>query len=116
MGGTGFRQIGNLRALPDIPGLGRMQTVCDKHGVHFMAIGGLVRNLIRMGPDWEHDPDYHMDIFDLVPFASDVDLIHTGPPELTPVLRRSLQNHVPSASACDGRFAPTPTTPSIGIR
>jgi hypothetical protein len=36
-----------------------------------------------------------MDVFDLVPFASDVDLLHTGPPELTPILRRCLSSQIP---------------------
>ncbi len=95
MGEGGSARIGNLISLWDVPGLRRMRNVCSKHRVHFTAIGSLVRNLIRIGPEWEHDPDYKMDVFDLVPFASDVDLLHSGPPELTPIIQRSLQHQIP---------------------
>lgn len=83
--------LANIRSLWDVPGLERIQKTCSQHGVHFTAFGSLVRRLAQAS--WtEQAPK---DLFPLVPFFSDIDLIHTGAPELTPTLQKALVHDIP---------------------
>jgi PAS domain-containing protein len=86
--------LSGIRSLWDIHGLEQLRKVCSTHGVHFTAFGGFLRHLMlklietsQTGDSW--------DLFDLVPFASDIDLIHTGSAEQTDLLLRSIVYEVP---------------------
>ncbi len=86
--------LGGIRSLWDIPGLERVKKVCSTQGVHFTAYGGLVRHLLLKLIETANSGD-RWDLFDIVPFASDIDLIHTGTPEQTQLLQRALVYEVP---------------------
>src|SRR6185295_6047801 len=86
--------LGGIRSLWDIPGLENIRKVCSTHGVHFTAFGGLVRHAVleliapaHSGEQW--------DLFDIVPFASDIDLIHTAPADQTQMLHQAIVYDIP---------------------
>jgi hypothetical protein len=64
--------LGGIRSLWDIRGLEQIQKVCSTHGVHFTAYGSLLRRLMLKLIATETSGD-RWDLFDLVPFASDID-------------------------------------------
>jgi hypothetical protein len=76
----------------DIPGLGQLEEVCNRLQVRLYAHGGLVRRFVgnrcnKPAPE----------IFDLIPFSSDIDLLHNGPDALTPKLVQTIHDLVPHA-------------------
>jgi hypothetical protein len=86
--------LDGIRSLWDVPGLERIRKVCSLQGVHFTAFGDLLRNLSRKTLRRAETGEEY-DLFDLAPFASDIDLIHTGKPEQTALLLRSLVYEIP---------------------
>ncbi len=76
--------------LCQLVGLEAVGDICRRHKVEITAHGSLVRRLIRQ-------PDAN--IFDLVPFLSDVDLVHNGTGEQTEAIRLSLLTDVPFAES-----------------
>lgn len=88
--------LGGIRSLWDIRGLEHIRKVCSTHGVHFTAYGGLLRHLLLKLLETAQSGD-RWDLFDLVPFASDIDLIHTGTPDQTELLLRTIVYDIPFA-------------------
>lgn len=86
--------LGGIRSLWDIHGLEQLRKVCSMHGVHFTAFGGFLRHLMLKLLETSQSGD-SWDLFDLVPFASDIDLIHTGTAEQTELLLRTIVYEVP---------------------
>jgi hypothetical protein len=85
-----------ILSLFDVPGLENLRAVCDEFGVEFTAVGGLVRNLAR-APVVRDPTIPGPDLFALAPFASDIDLIHTGDDALTPRILDAIHAEVPAA-------------------
>lgn len=83
--------------LLDVPGLEGLAKTCQEMGVTLTAHGGLVRRLAqaRAGEASARIPD----VYGLTPFGSDIDLVHDGPPELTPSVLRSIASHVPGSES-----------------
>lgn len=81
-------------SLFDIPGLEGLGRACRRFNVQFTAFGGLIRRYLVWD---EKNDETTVDLFDLTPFLSDIDLVHTGGPELTPHIYRFLQTDIPFA-------------------
>ena len=88
----------NIRLL-DVPGLENLQRVCARFEIDFTASGGLVRNLARRLVFSEGDIPHAQlpDLFDLTPFTSDIDLVHSGGTDLTPEIMEAIYRDVPAA-------------------
>jgi hypothetical protein len=96
-----------IRSLTDIPGLERLDELCDRFKVTITAHGSMLRHLVArlspcpsQSPAPDHvvlTPKEPFDLFDLVPFTSDIDLFHSGDDSLTESLRAALLNTIPFA-------------------
>ena len=84
--------VEEVEAAPDsllkVSGLEPLQEVCRQFGIDFVAHGSAVRRLL------EHP---RHSIFDLAPFLSDVDLIHTGSSAQTAAIESAVRKEVPFA-------------------
>lgn len=102
----------------DIPGLDGLAEVCSEFNVRLTAHGGLVRRLILRLPAKDAWQSLSFDLFDLSPFASDIDLIHDGPDALTPRIQDSIYRHVPNAECFrwELRSAASRTTIETAVR
>jgi hypothetical protein len=80
--------------LLDIPGLSGLGRACRNFGVQFTAYGGIVRRYLTAVI---REYDAGISLFELSPFLSDIDLVHTGGSELTPHILRYLQTDIPFA-------------------
>lgn len=81
----------------DLPGLDRLADVCSEFKIRLTAHGGLVRRLVMRLPSDGPWNNLSFDLFDLVPFASDIDLIHDGKEALTAQIQDSVYRHIPNA-------------------
>src|SRR5262249_13284930 len=86
--------LGGIRSLWDIHGLEQLRKVCSTHCVHFTAFGGFMRRLMLVLIQTSQSGD-QWDLFDLAPFASDIDLIHTGNAEQNDLLLQSIVYEIP---------------------
>lgn len=88
----------NIR-LFDVPGFENLQRVCTRFDINFTVFGGLVRNLARNLVLSEGDVAHAQlpDLFDLTPFTSDIDLVHSGDTDLTPEIMEAIYRDVPTA-------------------
>jgi hypothetical protein len=87
-----------------VPGLSRLKEVADGLGVRFSIIGSLPRRLLLAAFAGDSTA---RDLFDLVPFTSDIDLVHDGPPELTPDVVREIAYTVPFSELYRWQIAST---------
>lgn len=82
--------IWNIEQLRPLEAIGR------RHGITFTLRGGvayrLTALLVRKPPT-----NGTVDLFDLVPFMSDIDLTHSGAREKTPILLDEIMREVPTA-------------------
>jgi hypothetical protein len=85
--------------LLDITGLEYLEQVCRKFKVQFIAHGGLVRRYIsRLHNQANSDLKRgETNLFDLTPFISDIDLVHSGTRQLTPKIYRYILEIIPFA-------------------
>ena len=84
-----------IRHLHDVAGLEALEQIAREHDVDIIAHGGLARRLFTLAV---LEPDVTTpDLFDLVPFTADIDLVHTGAPELTSRIMRAIRRAVPMA-------------------
>lgn len=84
-----------IRHLHDVAGLEALEQIAREHDVDIIARGGLARRLFVLSV---REPDVTApDLFDLVPFTADIDLMHTGAPELTSRIMRAIRRAVPMA-------------------
>src|SRR5207248_194030 len=78
------------KSLYDIQGLSELRTICRLFGIQVTAYGSMIRRLLS---SQSNNPD----LFELTPFASDIDLIHTGSTDQTPKILDAIYEHVPLA-------------------
>ena len=84
-----------IRHLHDVAGLEALEQIAREHDVDIIARGGLARRLFVLSV---REPELTgPDLFDLVPFTADIDLMHTGAPELTSRIMRAIRRAVPMA-------------------
>jgi hypothetical protein len=84
-----------IRHLHDVAGLEALEQIAREHDVDIIARGGLARRLFVLSV---RQPDLTTpDLFELVPFTADIDLMHTGAPELTSRIMRAIRRAVPMA-------------------
>jgi hypothetical protein len=84
-----------IRHLHDVAGLEALERIAREHDVDIIARGGLARRLFVLSV---RAPELTSpDLFDLVPFTADIDLVHTGPPEQTSRIMRAIRRAVPMA-------------------
>jgi hypothetical protein len=94
-------------SLADVPGLAGLAEVADRFGVDITAHGSVLRHLVSrasggsirstVGDYFVATPEAGLQLFDLTPYAADIDLIHSGPDSLTDRLYDEILNTVPSA-------------------
>lgn len=90
---TDIKPLDPLRSLSEIPGLGRLPEICERFGVEITGFGSVIRRLafVMMSGKATTVPS----LFDLAPFLSDIDLMHSGSPEQTPAIRDAIMAAVP---------------------
>lgn len=85
-----------LANLFDVPGLGDLRRVTRKFGVEVKAIGGFVRRIASRLRDYRELPN---DPLMLVPFTSDIDLIHSGQKSINDDIVAAIRDCVPFGEA-----------------
>jgi len=81
-----------LANLYDVPGFGDLRRVTRRFGVEVRAIGGFVRRIASRLRDYGELPN---DPLTLVPFTSDVDLIHSGKPVINADIVTAIRDAIP---------------------
>jgi Tn3 transposase DDE domain len=85
-----------IRSLAQLPDLSCLSEICREYNVEITAFGSLVRRLARALVESEDTPDKPLpDLFELVPFLSDIDLRHSGKATRTAEIRRAILGQVP---------------------
>jgi|GEM_PF-3534576 len=74
----------------DIDGLEPLRIICQQFKVNITIFGGLVRRLVAL-------QGKQPNLFDLVRFTSDIDLVHDGPPKITEPIMLAILKNVPFA-------------------
>ena len=89
-----------LANLYDVPGFGDLRRVTRRFGVEIKAIGGFVRRIASRLRDYSELPN---DPLTLVPFTSDIDLIHSGQTAINADTGRKVHRVPPyhPSRACD---------------
>ncbi|WP_271893326.1 hypothetical protein [Candidatus Phyllobacterium onerii] len=85
-----------LKSLLDLPPLHGLSDVCSRFGVTFEAFGGVVTRIVR-NLDEAGNFEASFDLFSATPFTADIDLLHSGPSELTPQIVDAILSIVPAA-------------------
>lgn len=83
-----------LRSLAEVPGLGSLMDVCRHFDVEITAHGSFVRRLYQALQKPEHSV---LDLYELVPLLSDIDLKHSGTEQQTPSILGAILSSVPSS-------------------
>src|SRR5262245_31926300 len=98
------RAIHRIHSLSQVPGLEGLIDVCSRNRVTLTCHGGAARRIAAAvmngatrdeeeqddeGPQWS--------IFDCVPFNSDLDLLHSGPPGITAAILNDIYDIIPFA-------------------
>jgi hypothetical protein len=81
----------------DIDELRPLEAIGQRHGLAFTLRGGAAFRLalrLNSGGELEASP---ISLFDLARFTADIDLVHSGPPEITGELLAAILSEVPSA-------------------
>src|ERR1700739_1317161 len=81
--------------LYEIPGFDGLIQISKRFDVEFTAIGGFVRRVALHLRERES----LVDLTTLVPFSSDIDLIHTGETSASPAITAALLDAVPFGEA-----------------
>jgi hypothetical protein len=84
-----------VRYLFNVPGLEGLEEVCRAQDISLTCHGGAARRIAALASERETLEGW--DIFDCVPFSSDIDLVHSGSPGQTPAVRREVHRAVPFA-------------------
>jgi pimeloyl-ACP methyl ester carboxylesterase len=85
-----------LANLYDVPGFGDLRRVTRRFGVEIKAIGGFVRRIASRLRDYSELPN---DPLTLVPFTSDIDLIHSGQTAINADIVAAIRDSVPFGEA-----------------
>lgn len=83
-----------IRHLHDVAGLEALEKIARDHDVDIVARGGLARRLHAVVV---RTPTVSPDLFDLLPFTADIELTHTGGPELDGRIMDAIHREVPLA-------------------
>lgn len=84
-----------VSSLLKVPGLEGLEEVCKRHGVSLSCHGGTARRIAATAS--EKGTLTGWDIFDCVPFSSDIDLVHTGSSDQTDAILWDIRQTVPFA-------------------
>lgn len=84
-------------SLHDFPPFAALNDIARRLEVDITIFGGAAS---RAAMYRAYHPQREIDLFDLVPFSSDIDLMHSGDAELTPKIRVEIADHVPFATWC----------------
>jgi len=84
-----------VSSLLEVPGLEGLEEVCQTHGVSLSCHGGTACRIAAAASEKETLDGW--DIFDCVPFSSDIDLVHSGSSDQTSAILLSLHRAVPFA-------------------
>jgi hypothetical protein len=85
-----------IRSLAQIPALAELEEVCEEFDVEITAFGSVVRRLANFLLELPSaSEDKLPDLFQLVPFLSDIDLRHSGNAEQTPAVRDAILSRIP---------------------
>jgi hypothetical protein len=83
--------------LQDLSPFASLERIGRDFSVQFLLYGGAAtRAAMRLA----YRPDQDFDLFDLSPFASDLDLVHTGEAKLTARISVAIADEVPFATWC----------------
>lgn len=83
-----------IHSLFDIPAFSPLEEFAAHHRITLSLRGSVAsRVLLRATAT----PPQRLELFDLTPFMSDIDLVHSGLPELTPALRETIELSIPFA-------------------
>jgi hypothetical protein len=84
-------------SLNDFPSFAALTDIGRQFKVEIGIFGGAAS---RAAMYRAYHPQQEIDLFDLAPFSSDIDLIHTGDAKLTPEIRLQIADRVPFATWC----------------
>lgn len=86
-----------IRSLAEIPDLQGLSQVCRDLNVEISAFGSLVRRLARhyLKMPARRTQPRPPSLFDLAPFISDIDIVHSGPSDSTAMVRSAIMAAVP---------------------
>jgi hypothetical protein len=82
-----WRDVGSLS---QINGLEPLEDICKRFNIELTAHGSTVRRLVSRG---------NTSIFDLAPFTSDLDLVHSAGPDKTASIKAAILSEVPFGEA-----------------
>jgi hypothetical protein len=82
-----------LPRISDVEQLAYLGPIARRFGIDFRLHGGVASRVVARA-DGRTRP---LDLFELTPFASDIDLLHTGAPGITGAIRDAILNEVPAA-------------------
>lgn len=83
-------------SLFEVPGFDALRPIANRFDVRFVLIGSTCRRIMMSEVDgFRHEDPY--DLFDFAPFASDVDLLHSGTPEQSAPILEAIRDGVPAA-------------------
>ena len=83
--------------LTDVPAFERLRLLEEKFGVEFILFGGAATRLAIALHDGRSELP---NLVELAPFSSDIDIAHTGPDRLTPLIQQLIDAIVPAAGWC----------------
>lgn len=85
--------------LLDIPAFTPLRPLCNRFRIDFELYGGAVARLIEHigGAEPTLDNLRNVDLFTLAPGFADLDVTHTGPPELSGEIVRTILDEIPNA-------------------
>lgn len=84
-------------SLNDFPPLAALTDIARQFKVEIGILGGAAS---RAAMYRAYRPQQEIDLFDLAPFSSDIDLVHTGDAKLTPEIRAQIDDQVPFSTWC----------------
>lgn len=85
-----------LRTLAQLPNLSRLAAVCAEFDIEITLFGSVVRRLAKALIVSQDDSKKSLpDLFELVPFLSDIDLRHSGKAEKSDEIRRAILSCIP---------------------
>jgi hypothetical protein len=84
-------------SLDDFPPFAALTGIARQFKIEIGIFGGAAS---RAAMYRAYHPQQEIDLFDLAPFSSDIDLVHTGDASLTPEIKVQIADRVPFATWC----------------
>ena len=92
--------------LDDLPPFAALRDIAKEFDVQLLLFGGAAT---RAAMYLSYKPGFDFDLFDLAPFTSDFDVVHSGDCEKTAVITRAIRERVPFATWCRWSVMPAET-------